>query len=452
MATLIVLIGVRGAGKTTVLRSLSSEGYRVLQPSTTRAPRTSTDTEYDFTTHIDWPSPPKAWEIIVGTEKYGMRKSEISLAIQDGVAFTVFEPSNLAVLKSCKDQLGIEVITVGLDTIQNIEIQHKRVENNISRQMTEKDFSEQRQVVANSDAVVSGEATIVLASVLSILKIHSGRGGVIDGETIKNLISAECLLKGAIAKNASVASYDLSLGDNVWVQGKFLCLSDESTFLKIPPYSYAIVSAREIAALPNFICGRFDLKVSLFFQGVVLSNGPQVDPGYRGALFCMLYNGSDSSVAIKRGDHFSTIEFSTTSQNTLGYTNKHQDRTKIQDFMPAHAAIGHGGRLFETLQEKIKKVEDRVAIDIPILLGVVGIVLTTLFAFVVYYYQELKDVEDSSKERLSGYMSTISYDQQEIAANNDELQMQIRSLTLLSQQNAQLEKQLNIEVNAHKLK
>lgn len=450
MATLVVLIGVRGAGKTTVLNGLSSKGYCVLQPSTTRAPRTAADTEYDYTTHTAWHTPPKAWQIHVGPEIYGMRESEIAKVIQKGFAFTVFEPSNLHVLQACKDQLGIDVITVGLDTVSTIEIQHQRIGTNISRKMTEKDFFEQRIVVLKCDAVVTGKEADVLASILSIAKINSGRGGVVDGETIKSLIGSECLLKGAIPENVSVASYDLSLGDNVWIQGTFINLSEENAYLKIPAYSYAIVSAREIAALPNFICGRFDLKVSLFFQGVVLSNGPQVDPGYRGALFCMLYNGSDNSVAIARGEHFSTIEFSTTSQNTLGYSNKHQNRTKIQDFMPAHAAVGHGGRLFETLQKKIKKVERRVAIDIPILLGVVAIVVTTIFSFVAYFYQELKDIEARSADQLSSYASSISQDQQTIAFEKSAIQAQIKTLMLMNQNNVQLENQLNDEIKKHK--
>ena len=173
---------------------------------------------------------------------------------------------------------------------------------------------------------------------------------------LERFIKADILLENALEKYQP-ASYDLRLGDDVWCQGRFSTLDNTNPVLKIPAYSYAIVTAMEKANLPCFASARFDLKNSLFFRGVILSNGPQVDPGYRGALFCMLYNGSDKPVGIKHGDHFATIEFITTTGVSLGYRDIYQGKTRLSDFIPADAAVSEGGKILERTESKIKEIE-----------------------------------------------------------------------------------------------
>ena len=75
---LIVLVGARGAGKTTLQDNLRGEGVEVLQPSTTRLPRFQGETEYDFVQN--WKPHNYAWSITVGEHFYGMRRSELKRA------------------------------------------------------------------------------------------------------------------------------------------------------------------------------------------------------------------------------------------------------------------------------------------------------------------------------------------------------------------------------------
>ena len=79
---LIFLIGVRGAGKTSCLEQLRIHpGLDILQPSTTRKPRSPGETEYDFRTAFDVQM---AWAIQVNAEHYGMRQSEIDRISRHG--------------------------------------------------------------------------------------------------------------------------------------------------------------------------------------------------------------------------------------------------------------------------------------------------------------------------------------------------------------------------------
>jgi len=350
MKKLIVLVGVRGAGKSTAASSF--QRGRVLKPSTDRAPRGPTDTEYHF--ESTWDFQAMAWSIVVGSNNYGMRRTELD-AISD-LGITVFDPGNIATLNQSKIKLEFEVVTVGLDTISTITEQHTRVGSAPSRQMSDADFQAQREIVSKCDLIIRGDASTITEALNELSIILTNRGGVLNGGSIRKFLSAGALLRNWDGAQIQAASYDLRLADTYWCQGKYHTLTPESPVAKIPPYSFAFVQSIELAALPRFVCATFDIKVGLFFSGVVLSNGPQVDPGYEGALFCMLHNASGSSVGINRGAHFSTIEFQTLAVNSTGYSAQHQRKTSITDFLDGSAAVKPGGRILEYVDERSEKV------------------------------------------------------------------------------------------------
>src|SRR5689334_7768673 len=111
MRRLLVLVGVRGSGKTTAIGAFSRG--TVLKPSTSRPKRTPTESEYHFET--TWDPLVMAWSIAVASQHYGMRRSELDRISDLGI--TVFEPSNLATLDAWAMSSDFEVITVGLDTV-----------------------------------------------------------------------------------------------------------------------------------------------------------------------------------------------------------------------------------------------------------------------------------------------------------------------------------------------
>jgi len=123
------------------------------------------------------------------------------------------------------------------------------------------------------------------------------------------MIECRMLLENADPNNSTGAAYDLSIGDEYYYGGNIKTLTDNEPFILIEPYDYAIVTSKETTNFPKDITGRFDLSVSLFCQGIILSNGPQVDPGFKGRLFCLLFNTSNALVFLKRGQHYATLEF-----------------------------------------------------------------------------------------------------------------------------------------------
>lgn len=353
----VILVGVRGAGKTSVLKKFQDEeDVAILTPSTTRSKRPVESNEYYFVD--EWEKGKYAWEISINNNMYGMSMTELEKASESLFSMTVFDPGSYSELEQFRKEYNKNhILTVGLDTVSCTKVQSERVKNDPSRVQSESELESHRNIVKNCDVLLRGNLSCVVDAIRSIFECLSSRGGIIQHSLIQKFTSADILLENT-TDNISAASYDLRLGDDVWCQGLFSTLSPKNPVLKIPAYSYAIVSAAELANLPSFISARFDLKNSLFFQGVILSNGPQIDPGYRGALFCMLYNGSDQPIGIACGDHFATIEFITTSGVDLGYRDKYQGKTKLKDFMPSTAAVSEGGKIFEKTKERIDKIEN----------------------------------------------------------------------------------------------
>ncbi|WP_168989994.1 GTPase [Pseudoalteromonas sp. MEBiC 03485] len=379
MSLLVFIVGVRGAGKSTLINKLkgSKNNIKALKPSTTRKPRGKDDDEYHFTS--DWIESDYAWSIELGQEKYGMLNSELDTDTTYRV--TVFDPGEIEKLVTFRNRYEGQTLTIGLDTVNSIKQQKQRVQDK-SRELSELEFKAQREVVKNCDVLLSGDKDNVFEATEAIFECLASRGGVIPKSILSRMLLGNSLLNNTTNK-ISPASYDLRLGTDHWCQGEFCKLTDENPVLKIPPYSYAIVSSVETACLPSFITARFDLKNSLFFQGVILSNGPQIDPGYRGALFCMLYNGSDVPVGISEGDHFATIEFVTTAGLDLGYRDKYQGKTKLKDFMPSTVAVSKGGQILERTKEKIDKIESEWKNFRTILFALLALIFSP--ALIVYF-------------------------------------------------------------------
>ena len=376
---LFLVIGARGAGKTTLVKNLEKTGsFKVLQPSTTRQRRSASESEYDFVKV--WESELYGWEIQVGPDTYGMRKCELDLAGSNS-CLTVFDPLNISTLEKFEANAPFEVVTVGLDTLRDLSEQHIRVDNDQARMMDQDEFTASVEVTRKADLVVRGGENQVAEALVAAHSILANRGGILSKRHLAPLIGAGAVLEGELDKKSlKGASYDLSIGSQVWCNGKLLKLTDEQPIFTIPPYSYAVVTAREEAWLPTFIAGTFDIKVGLFLRGTILSNGPQVDPGYRGPLFCMLFNGSSDSIRLARNSHFSTIEFSTVTHKSPAYSDKYQLQSHLEEIMAEGGLSGQGGNIVEEFEQKHQDTKGRLDNIANWAIGIVGSTVLTVIA------------------------------------------------------------------------
>lgn len=407
MRRIIFLVGLQGSGKTTLLDLLKiySDQTVLLKPSTTRPKRNAGEDEYHF--EDEWDEENFAWTIVRGEHKYGMRKAEIE-AIKDGLTgVTVFAPEAIDHLNAFRERASFEVVTVGVDTIESTKAQFDRVNGDSLRMANEESFHQQLNVVRDCDIVLSGAPKQLLDAFNKTVELLSGRGGVLTKSSINALINAGALLRESNAQNIESASYDLRISDTYWCQGKYRKLREDTDQVVIPPYSFILAQAKEEACLPRFVSGSFDLSVSMFFDGVVLSNGPQVDPGYRGSLFCMLYNSSDVEVALNRGQKFATIQFFTTVEVAEGYSGQYQNKKTFQDFLNRRASRSAGGKIFERIA-KVKEESDTAISNHK--KSVWAIIIAVSGVFVAMFFsaqsdlqsgiEKLNELELSLKEKL----------------------------------------------------
>ena len=87
--------------------------------------------------------------------------------------------------------------------------------------------------------------------------------------------------------------------------------------LTIPPLGSALVQLNEIVDTYTvaeksgiLITGRFDLKLSLVNKGLISQQGTQVEPCYRGRLYCFVHNFSNKSIELEYEEPVASVEFS----------------------------------------------------------------------------------------------------------------------------------------------
>lgn len=117
-------------------------------------------------------------------------------------------------------------------------------------------------------------------------------------------------------KRLRAASYELTLGDEYYRRGKYERLNKDNPDLTIPAYGIVIVESAEELHIPRYMIGRWNLRLSYVYSGLLWSGAAQVDPGYHGKLSCPLYNLSNRPVTLKYKEHVFTIDFEKTTKYT----------------------------------------------------------------------------------------------------------------------------------------
>ncbi len=108
------------------------------------------------------------------------------------------------------------------------------------------------------------------------------------------------------------AGYDLRVGNNYTKKGEPHTLNKGGS-LTIDPYQVAIIQTLETLNMPEFLIGRWNIRVGLAYDGLLWVGGAQVDPGFQGYLSCPIYNLATEEVTLKHGQKLAMIDFVTTT-------------------------------------------------------------------------------------------------------------------------------------------
>ena len=381
----IIITGPSGVGKSTVARRLCEkyDCFQIVQAVTTRKMRKDDyPGQYEYISMEKFNSLDKEGKLLVKAEyrgqKYGILKSSFESVLNAGkVPVVIITPE---LMKEMKEKCFLSVFLDAPDNILNDRLKSRGEildESILKQRAIDREYKKDcLYELKNIDV----EKTVDL---LQCLWEYRNSGGILPSRIIRLMIECGMLLEGNVKEmieNIQGASYDLSLGDEYYSGGRIKRLTDKNPFLIIEPYDYAIVTSKENANFPKDIAGRFDLSVSLFCQGVILSNGPQIDPGFKGKLFCLLFNTSNTPVVLKRGQHYATLEFHKLLEPTSPYEGQYQNRFEIIHYLPSNTLRGAISELRKDL-EKVKKESLRLQTMALSIIGAFLTIIAILLAF-----------------------------------------------------------------------
>ncbi|AEH25477.1 dCTP deaminase [Pyrococcus yayanosii] len=120
-------------------------------------------------------------------------------------------------------------------------------------------------------------------------------------------IRKEILIEPFSEESLQPAGYDLRVGREAFVEGKFIDVEREGVFT-IPPGKHALILTLERIKLPDDVMGDIRIRSSLAREGV-LGSFAWVDPGWDGNLTLMLFNASQEHIELVYGERFAQIAF-----------------------------------------------------------------------------------------------------------------------------------------------
>jgi deoxycytidine triphosphate deaminase len=156
------------------------------------------------------------------------------------------------------------------------------------------------------------------------------------------------------------ASYDMRLGrafhvtqreKKRWAPTSDVSLLEpgRSETLVIPPNQVVVVSTLEEIVLGDDMVGHLTLKQDILLEGLLMGSQSQVDAGYRGWIYPLLYNLTDSDVTLKLGQPVIRLELVRLPQST--------DREYDGDYQEAPLSKALRKPIGSSLTELRKSVE-----------------------------------------------------------------------------------------------
>lgn len=382
----IILTGLSCAGKSTIAKELRETGNYIIVDAITTRPQRKDDFNYKYWGKERFEKHIEDDDFLIHTTYlnyyYGILKSDYDVAIsKNKTPILILSVESVQTLLNDKN---FDCTYFFIDADDDLISERYK-----KREIYNKEKYKALMLQNYNDRTYSNKANYVIKStsnnlediiqLIDVLVHTTNIGGGLSGRIIKLMLRCGMLLDNATESSVKGASYDLLLGDEYYYDGKIKHLTNSSSFLTIEPYDYAIVSCKESARIPRDIIGKFGLTVGLFCQGIILSNGPQIDPGFNGTLFCLLFNTSNRAVHLKRGMHYATIEFNKLLEPAPPYEGNYQGKSKIIDYIPANAL--HGA--INELKKEIEKLKSESRIMQNIYLGVVALMFAILSILLV---------------------------------------------------------------------
>ena len=219
---------------------------------------------------------------------------------------------------------------------------------------------------------------------------------VLSGHTIKSL----CVVGGSRVarpliwpfdeRHLSTASYDLCLGDRYLIgdakeAGEPIQL-DRGQRLTIPANQVVVVEMREALRLPDHLVGHLSLKMHILLSGIVIASQSQIDAGYEGRIFAMLFNLNSRDVHVSEGDEILRLEFARLDVPAPKYVGDMRNKRLSRALLPYKTVESSMGNLAQRFEAFTKRTQRDLAIAVAVsvlgmIVGLGGIMATIIDPF-----------------------------------------------------------------------
>lgn len=210
--------------------------------------------------------------------------------------------------------------------------------------------------------------------------------GVLLSDEIKAYVKEGRLIEPFIEEHLKPAGYELTVGNQAMKGGEFVRLEGVDSEVKIPPFEVVVVKTAETINLPRFLIARWNIRVKWAYKGLLWVGGPQVDPGYVGHLFCPLYNLSNETVKLERGEPIALMDFVKTTRikqeadlnnGRLKTYKRPPKRVLIEDY----GIEGFRSALYAKdvdVREGLQQVRTKVDVFSSLIIGILAILITAI--------------------------------------------------------------------------
>jgi deoxycytidine triphosphate deaminase len=190
---------------------------------------------------------------------------------------------------------------------------------------------------------------------------------------IAELMDRGQLIINGDKKYIQQASYDLRLGDEVYVVGKKIPdkLSKRYPYLNLAPGQFALLTSLETVAIPKEFMGFITMRSHFKFQGLVNISGFHVDPTYTGKLLFAVQNVGPSDIRLKFEDRTFTIFFANVDGDIVknregGISGIELDKVQI---------LGGASVTLSQLKKEMDQWKFIVLVYTPIVVAVLGVLI-----------------------------------------------------------------------------
>jgi deoxycytidine triphosphate deaminase len=262
--------------------------------------------------------------------------------------------------------------------------------------------------------------------------------GVLPHQEILGLIPN--VIVNGVEASVGTASYDMQLGDEYYLydekppDGQSMRSRGKGGIV-IPPNGLLMCTMHETLKLPPDIVGHLSLKVPLLMKGIMMASQSQIDAGYEGRIFGMLYNLSQRDVCLRDRSPVLKLELIRLEQATSKpYNNSISKTATLQTYID-RPLISSLVEIRENAKSAVKEVQEaKKTLNLTQVGAAIGASIITLAITFITAYSGWHFASDSKLDQLSqkvdslGIPSKVSEAIDPLKSRLDELERQNKLL------------------------